>query len=66
VAYHLQLFTFDTVYEMLSPKEEEPPKLPVPSSLVAGAMAGVISTLCTYPLELIKTRLTVQVCRLII
>jgi hypothetical protein len=28
---------------------------------VAGAFAGVSSTLCTYPLELIKTRLTIQV-----
>ncbi|KAF3333552.1 adenine nucleotide transporter BT1 [Carex littledalei] len=56
----IELFAFDTVHKVLSPKEGDPPKLQVPSSLVAGAMAGFSSTLCTYPLELIKTRLTIQ------
>ncbi|KAB2037601.1 hypothetical protein ES319_D03G085700v1 [Gossypium barbadense] len=44
----------------LSPTPGEEPKIPIPSSLVAGACAGVSSTLLTYPLELIKTRLTIE------
>ncbi|XP_010914879.1 adenine nucleotide transporter BT1, chloroplastic/mitochondrial [Elaeis guineensis] len=56
----IELFAFDTANKILTPKMGEPPKLPVPSSLVAGAFAGVSSTLCTYPLELLKTRLTIQ------
>lgn len=57
----LQLFVYDTVKKHLSPKPGEKPKLPFPAPSVAGALAGVSSTLCTYPLELLKTRLTVQV-----
>jgi len=56
----IELFAYDTAKKILTPKTGEPPKLPVPSSLVAGAFAGVSSTLCTYPLELLKTRLTIQ------
>ncbi|OAY72029.1 Adenine nucleotide transporter BT1, chloroplastic/mitochondrial [Ananas comosus] len=56
----IELFAYDTAKKILTPKSGEPPKLPIPSSLVAGAFAGVSSTLCTYPLELIKTRLTIQ------
>ncbi|KAG6497250.1 hypothetical protein ZIOFF_045144 [Zingiber officinale] len=56
----LQLFAFDTAKKFLTPKEGEQPKLLIPPSLVAGAFAGVSSTLCTYPLELLKTRLTIQ------
>ncbi|GAB2275517.1 Adenine nucleotide transporter bt1, chloroplastic/mitochondrial [Dionaea muscipula] len=56
----IELFAFDTVSKCLSPKPGEQSKLPVPASLVAGACAGVSSTLCTYPLELVKTRLTIQ------
>ncbi|CAL9189185.1 unnamed protein product [Musa hybrid cultivar] len=56
----IELFAYDTAKKVLTPKDGEPPKLPVPSSLVAGAFAGVSSTLCTYPLELLKTRLTIQ------
>ncbi|XP_019707498.1 adenine nucleotide transporter BT1, chloroplastic/mitochondrial isoform X3 [Elaeis guineensis] len=58
----IELFAYDTAKKILTPKMGESPKLPVPSSLVAGAFAGVSSTLCTYPLELLKTRLTIQVC----
>jgi hypothetical protein len=57
----LQLFAFDTANKFLTPKSGEERKIPIPPSLVAGAFAGVSSTLCTYPLELIKTRLTIQV-----
>ncbi|CAK9312835.1 unnamed protein product [Citrullus colocynthis] len=56
----IELFVYDTVNKNLSPKPGEPPKLPISASFVAGACAGVSSTLCTYPLELLKTRLTIQ------
>ncbi|CAN6456133.1 unnamed protein product [Victoria cruziana] len=56
----IELFAYDTVRKVLSPKPGESPSFPVPASLVAGAVAGVSSTLCTYPLELVKTRLTIQ------
>ncbi|XP_052171503.1 adenine nucleotide transporter BT1, chloroplastic/mitochondrial-like [Diospyros lotus] len=56
----IELFAYDTVNKALSPKHGELPKLPIPASLVAGACAGVSSTLVTYPLELLKTRLTIQ------
>ncbi|KAG6409494.1 hypothetical protein SASPL_127534 [Salvia splendens] len=56
----IELFVYDTVNKNLSPKPGEQPKLRVPPSLVAGACAGVSSTLVTYPLELVKTRLTIQ------
>ncbi|KAJ0987907.1 hypothetical protein J5N97_006263 [Dioscorea zingiberensis] len=56
----IELFAFDTANKVLSPSHGEPAKMPIPPSLVAGALAGVSSTLCTYPLELLKTRLTIQ------
>ncbi|KAL0311794.1 UNVERIFIED_CONTAM: Adenine nucleotide transporter BT1, chloroplastic/mitochondrial [Sesamum radiatum] len=56
----IELFVYDTVNKNLSPKPGEQSRLPVPPSLVAGACAGVSSTLVTYPLELVKTRLTIQ------
>lgn len=56
----IELFAYDTVNKHLSPKSGEQPKLPIPASLIAGACAGVSSTICTYPLELLKTRLTIQ------
>nr|GLL17278.1 adenine nucleotide transporter BT1, chloroplastic/mitochondrial [Ipomoea trifida] len=56
----IELFAYDTVNKNLSAKPGEQPKLPIPASLVAGACAGVSSTLVTYPLELVKTRLTIQ------
>ncbi|KAJ6674027.1 SOLUTE CARRIER FAMILY 25 [Salix viminalis] len=58
--HSLALFAYDTVNKKLSPAAGEQPKLPIPASLVAGACAGVSSTLCMYPLELVKTRLTIQ------
>jgi hypothetical protein len=56
-----QLFAYDTVKTLLTPKDGEPAKVPFPISSVAGAVAGFSSTLCVYPLELLKTRLTIQV-----
>ncbi|GMI94646.1 EMBRYO DEFECTIVE 104, suppressor of high stearate content 1, SODIUM HYPERSENSITIVE 1 [Hibiscus trionum] len=56
----IELFAFDTVNKQLSPKPGEEAKIPIPASLLAGACAGVSSTLVTYPLELVKTRLTIE------
>ncbi|PNT66124.1 adenine nucleotide transporter BT1, chloroplastic/amyloplastic/mitochondrial [Brachypodium distachyon] len=56
----IEHFTYDTAKKHLTPKAGEPPKIPIPTPLIAGALAGVASTLCTYPMELVKTRLTIQ------
>ncbi|CAL4895467.1 unnamed protein product [Urochloa decumbens] len=56
----IELLAFDTANKFLTPKSGEERKIPIPPSLMAGAFAGVSSTLCMYPLELIKTRLTIQ------
>ncbi|GFZ20899.1 mitochondrial substrate carrier family protein [Actinidia rufa] len=56
----IELFAYDTVKKHLTPKPGVQPLLPIPASPIAGAIAGISSTLCTYPLELLKTRLTVQ------
>lgn len=56
----IELFAYETVKKQLTPELGEQPKLLLPASFIAGAVAGVSSTLCTYPLELLKTRLTVK------
>ena len=54
------VIVFDMVNKYLTRPGEEL-KVPIPASSIAGALAGFSSTLCTYPLELLKTRFTVQV-----
>ncbi|KAK8654958.1 hypothetical protein V6N13_107553 [Hibiscus sabdariffa] len=56
----IELFACETVKKKLTPEHGEQPKLPLPASFIAGAAGGVSSTLLTYPLELLKTRLTVN------
>eukprot|EP00850_Spirogloea_muscicola_P005896 SM000027S09677 [mRNA] locus=s27:688259:689711:+ [translate_table: standard] len=58
----LQLFAYDTVKKALTPREGQARRLPLPLPVapIAGSTAGICSTICTYPLELVKTRLTVQ------
>ncbi|KAL3701264.1 hypothetical protein R1sor_019286 [Riccia sorocarpa] len=56
----IELFAYDTVKKFLISKEGEKPRIPFPIAPVAGATAGVCSTLVMYPLELLKTRLTIQ------
>ncbi|KAE7998860.1 hypothetical protein FH972_003359 [Carpinus fangiana] len=56
----IELLAFETIKKQLTPQPGMQPKIPIPASLIAGAIAGVSSTLATYPLELLKTRLTVQ------
>eukprot|EP00271_Cylindrocystis_brebissonii_P014375 TRINITY_DN35718_c0_g1_i1.p1 TRINITY_DN35718_c0_g1~~TRINITY_DN35718_c0_g1_i1.p1 ORF type:complete len:493 (+),score=96.37 TRINITY_DN35718_c0_g1_i1:255-1733(+) len=54
----IELFTYDTVRKALTPKDGSAPRFPV--SPIAGSSAGIASCILTYPLELVKTRLTVQ------
>ncbi|KAF0935294.1 hypothetical protein E2562_032009 [Oryza meyeriana var. granulata] len=56
----IEHFTYDTAKKYLTTEDGELAKIPIPTPLVAGALAGVASTLCTYPMELVKTRLTIE------
>ncbi|KAI5674807.1 hypothetical protein M9H77_15171 [Catharanthus roseus] len=57
----IELFVYDTINKHLSSKpDEKRPKICIPPSLIAGACAGVSSDMVTYPLELLKTRLTIE------
>ncbi|KAH9622723.1 hypothetical protein KSS87_018569 [Heliosperma pusillum] len=56
----IELFIYDSVNKKLTPKAGEQPKIPISPSFIAGACAGVSSTVLMYPLELVKTRLTIQ------
>ncbi|KAH7440260.1 hypothetical protein KP509_04G098700 [Ceratopteris richardii] len=56
----IELFAYDTIKRALDRQILGLHHFPVPTSSIAGAAAGVCSTICTYPLELLKTRLTIQ------
>jgi Ca2+-binding EF-hand superfamily protein len=53
----IQFFTFDVYKEMLSDNRENPGTLNV---LTAGGLAGMTSTIFCYPLDLVRSILTVQ------
>lgn len=40
--------------------EQGKSELDTPRRLVAGAVAGTVSVVCTYPLDLVRTRLSIQ------
>lgn len=42
---------------LMAPGETE---LDTPRRLTAGAIAGIVSVVCTYPLDIVRTRLSVQ------
>lgn len=60
----IELYTYESVKCALSGTDASPPALPfplpLPASSIAGAAAGMASTLLCYPLELLKTRITVR------
>lgn len=57
----IELFAFDKVKGFLNSIENKPGILAtLPVSPIAGSCAGISSTLVMYPLELLKTRLTIQ------
>ncbi|CAI5468354.1 unnamed protein product [Closterium sp. Yama58-4] len=60
----IEMFTYETVKRALTPTPGLPPPLPfplpLPISSIAGSSAGIASTVLMYPLELVKTRLTVS------
>eukprot|EP00850_Spirogloea_muscicola_P005889 SM000027S09670 [mRNA] locus=s27:672134:679076:- [translate_table: standard] len=56
----IELFAYERTKNFLTPKEGQRPRFPLPVAPLAGSVAGMTSTIVTYPLELIKTRLTVQ------
>lgn len=56
----IELLVYDSVKTFLTPKNGAPSYIPVPPSTIAGATAGICSTVTMYPLELLKTRLTVE------
>ncbi|GJP77809.1 hypothetical protein CLOP_g8148 [Closterium sp. NIES-67] len=60
----IEMLTYDTVKRFLTPREGQKPiiprHIPIPISSIAGSSAGIASCLLTYPLELVKTRLTVN------
>ena len=35
----------------------KPKKLPLPTKLAVGAVAGIVGTTCIYPIDIVKTRL---------
>ncbi|KAG0564685.1 hypothetical protein KC19_8G131100 [Ceratodon purpureus] len=58
----IELFAFEKVKGFLNSREGLPaPLAALPVSPIAGSCAGISSTIVMYPLELLKTRLTIQV-----
>lgn len=58
----IELFAFDTMRKMLVDEDGASKlPLPLPPASVAGACAGLSSTVVCYPMEVVKTRLTVEV-----
>ncbi|CAI5966856.1 unnamed protein product [Closterium sp. NIES-64] len=62
----VELFTYDTVKKLLTPPDGGKPIIPIPPSSIAGSAAGVAACCLMYPLELVKTRLTIQVSFLVL
>jgi hypothetical protein len=57
----IELFAFEKVKGFLNSRENLPaPLAALPVSPIAGSCAGISSTIVMYPLELLKTRLTIQ------
>lgn len=56
----IELYAYDSMKRVLTDPLTLQPRIPFPLAPIAGATAGVFSTLITYPLELLKTRLTIQ------
>ncbi|KAL3677443.1 hypothetical protein R1sor_027391 [Riccia sorocarpa] len=56
----IELFIYDKVKLALTPKDGGTSRLKIPAASVAGSAAGISSTVLMYPLELLKTRLTIQ------
>ena len=57
----IELFAFDTMRKVLVNEDGESRlPLPLPPASVAGACAGLSSTVICYPMEVMKTRLTVE------
>ncbi|KAL7266567.1 hypothetical protein RUND412_010885 [Rhizina undulata] len=59
VPYSAVQFSSYTVYKKLLLPEGQP-DLTTPRRLAAGAMAGVTSVIATYPLDIVRTRLSLQ------
>ena len=57
----IELFAFDTMRKLLvDEKGDSKLPVPLPPASVAGACAGLSSTCVCYPMEVVKTRLTVE------
>ncbi|KAL2652412.1 hypothetical protein R1flu_020540 [Riccia fluitans] len=56
----IELFIYDKVKFALISKDGGTSRLKIPAASIAGSAAGISSTVLMYPLELLKTRLTIQ------
>ncbi|KAI8093736.1 mitochondrial carrier domain-containing protein [Halteromyces radiatus] len=53
-----QFAAYEYFKNLLMDKNET--ELDTPRRLVSGALAGIVSVICTYPLDMVKTRLAIQ------